>query len=523
MKNAMALLRPGRCAAGWPAAAAVLGLCALTGSLTVSLTGCLIGPKYHQPVTQAPAVYKESPTQYASNGPDNGTWTVAQPQDAALSSNWWEIFHDPELNSLEQKLNINNYNIKEFFENYMQARALIAEARSAYFPSASINPAFNRARSSGTLQAATIANTGKTAQIYNAPLDISWAPDVWGRVRNEVRFAQYSAQVSAADLEGERLTEQVSLAQFFYEIRGQDALIDIYTKTVDADRNSLLLTQASYDTGVGDEVSVVEARSTLQAEQSALTNLGILRAQYQHAIAVLLGLQPSEFTIPKRPLLTEPPPIPIGLPSQLLQRRPDVAAAERTMAAANAEIGLADTAFFPTLTLDLSGGYQSSLFSNLFAMPSRIWSIGPSASEFLFEGGLRRATVHQFVAIYNADLDSYRQTVLTAFQQVEDNLAATRLMSKQIQQQRQAVASAQSALDLEMGRYETGVDPYIDVVALQDTLLANQQLLATIQVQEMINAVTLIETLGGGWDLTQLPTPKQVSKSPSKAETRIQQ
>lgn len=515
MKNAMDMLRPERCAAGWPAAAAVLGLC--------SLTGCLIGPKYHPPVTQAPAVYKESPTQYASNGPDNGPWTVAQPQDSKLSGNWWEIFHDPELNSLEQQLNIDNYNIKQFFEDYMEARALIAEARAAYFPTAAVAPGFNRARSSGSLQAATIANTGKTAQVYNAPLDISWAPDVWGRVRNEVRFAQYSAQVSAADLEGERLTEQVSLADFFYEIRGQDALIDIYAATVEADRNSLELTQASYDTGVGDEVSVVQAQNTLQAEQAALTNLGVLRAQYQHAIAVLLGLQPSTFTIPKRPLLTEPPPIPIGLPSQLLQRRPDVAAAERTMAAANAQIGIADTAFFPVLTLSVSGGYQSSLFSNLFALPSRVWSLGPSASELLFAGGLRRATVHQFVAAYNADLDSYRQTVLTAFQQVEDNLAATRLMSKQIQQQRQAVASAQAALDLEMGRYETGVDPYIDVVTLQDALLANQQALAGIQVQEMINAVTLIETLGGGWDLTQLPTPKQVSRAPSKAEKKIQQ
>jgi NodT family efflux transporter outer membrane factor (OMF) lipoprotein len=508
-----------------------------TALICCAMTGCVVGPKYHAPVTQAPTVYKEAPAAQASQTTDTGTWTVAQPQDAMLRGNWWEVFHEPELNALEEQLNINNQNIKLYFENFMEARALIREARSQYFPTISTGPSWQRTRSSANLKNAytasgsngggtvsgNVVNTGQQTSIYSLPLDITWAPDIWGKVRNEVRSYQYSAQVSAADLENERLTEQITLAEYFYEIRGQDALIHLYADTVAADKNALQLTQTQYETGVGDKISVVQAQATLQTAQSNATNLQVLRTQYEHAIAVLVGKQASDFSIPVRPLTTAPPPIPIGVPSQLLQRRPDIAAAERTMASANAEIGIADAAYYPDLTLSATGGFESSTFKHLFDWPSRFWSIGPSVSETIYDGGLRRATVHQYVAIYNADLANYRQTVLTAFEQVENYLAEVRILSQQIQQQQQAVASDQAALDLEMARYQTGLDPYIDVVTLQTTLLNGQQTLANLQIEQMTGAVALVGSLGGGWDSSQLPTPSQVEKSPNVAETKIQQ
>ncbi|HXP09070.1 MAG TPA: efflux transporter outer membrane subunit [Acidobacteriaceae bacterium] len=500
-------------------------LCAL-------LSGCTVGPKYHPPAVQPPPAFKEAPpppdtTTPPANPPgtqpqDVGTWTVAQPSDAKIRGDWWAVFNEPELNDLEAQLNIDNQNIKVFFENYMEARALVGEARALYFPTVSVGPSYNRQRSSANLGAtSTTANPGKTSQLYSLPLEVSWTPDLFGRIRNEVRAAQYSAQVSAADLENERLTEQADLAEFYFEIRGQDALIDLLTQTVASFQKSLDLTQAQYDTGVGDMISVVEARTTLQSAQASLTNLGILRAQYEHAIAVLLGKPASGFSLPKRALTTAPPPIPIGVPSLLLQRRPDVAAAERTMASANATLGVAYAAFFPNLTLSASGGFESYLFKHLADWPSRFWSVGPSFSQPIFNAALK-ADLRQFTATYNADVATYRQTVLTAFQQVEDFLSQTRILSQQIVQQRAALASAQESLNLEMGRYETGVDPYIDVVTLQNTVLSNQQTVYSLQIEQMTGAVQLVEALGGGWDTSQLPTPAQVSQTPPKADTQLQ-
>src|ERR1700722_10627 len=280
--------------------------------LCAMLTGCTVGPKYHPPTIQAPPAYKEAPpstpppAQSQDNGTpngasqDNGNWTVAQPADAKIRGDWWAIFNDPELNDLEGQLNIDNQNIKLYFENFMEARALVREARAQYFPTVSIGPSYTHARSSGNLTNSSSANIGKQSQIYTLPLDISWTPDLFGRIRNQVRQAQYSAQVSAADLENERLVEQADLAEYFFEIRGQDALIKLYTQTVAEYQKSLDLTQAQYDTGVGDQISVVEARNTLQSAQASLTNLGILRAQYEHAIAVLIGKAASDFSLPAR-------------------------------------------------------------------------------------------------------------------------------------------------------------------------------------------------------------------------------
>jgi NodT family efflux transporter outer membrane factor (OMF) lipoprotein len=477
------------------------------GVLCAVLAGCNVGPKYHPPAETAPVAYKESPTQFK----ETQGWTVAQPQDAVLRGKWWEIYNEPELNALEEQLNINNQNIQQYFENFMEARALVREARSQYFPTVSINPSYTRSQSSSNVGSATGtgSSSGQQTQIFSLPAEVSWEPDLWGKVRNTVHAAQYNAQLTAADLENERLTEQASLAEYYFEIRGQDALQKILDDTVD-------------DTGVDDRISLVEAQTTLEAAQSAAINLGIARAQYEHAIAMLIGKQASEFSIPVEAKLSAPPPIPIGLPSQLLERRPDVAAAERNMAAANAQIKVAYAAYYPVLTLSGNGGVESSAIKNLLDASSRFWSVGPSMSETVYDGGLRRATVNQYIATYNANLAAYRQSVLNAFQQVEDALAEVRILSQQILRQQAAVNSSRTYLKLEQARYDTGIDPYIDVVIAQTTLLSNQQTLAGLQIVEMTDSVQLIEALGGGWDRSQLPTPAQVTAKPAKAETTIQ-
>jgi NodT family efflux transporter outer membrane factor (OMF) lipoprotein len=493
--------------------------------LLLMLSGCVVGPKYHPPAADAPAPsYKESSTQFQ----ETEGWTVAQPADAKLRGKWWEIFNDPELNALEEQLDINNQNIKEFFENFMEARALVREARSQYFPTVTVGTSITQSRVPANIQGTTTGNSGSTSAtglqstLYSLPVEASWEPDLWGKVRNTVREAQYAAQVSAADLENERLTEQASLAEFFFEIRGQDQLQKILNDTVVADQKTFDLTRGLYETGIDDQISVVEAETTLRSAQAAATDVGIARAQFEHAIAVLLGKTPSKFSIPVKPMTVAPPPIPVGVPSELLERRPDIAAAERTMAEANAAIGIAYAAYYPNLTLSAEGGFESSSFTSWLSWPSRFWSLGPSVSETVFDAGLRRATVQQFVATYNADLASYRQTVLAGFQQVEDSLAEVRILSKEIQQEQQAVNLAQNFLKLELGRYETGVDPYLNVLVAQTTVLADEQTLNSLQVQQMTSAVALVEALGGGWDRSQLPSPRQVTETPAKTETTIE-
>ena len=489
------------------------------------LTGCVVGPKYHAPpaMAQAPPVtYKEAPTQTQTQTQDTGSWTVAQPGDAMLRGKWWEIYSDPELNALEEQLNIDSQNIKQYFANFMEARTLIAQARSQLYPTASVGPSYQRSKTSGNLGTSSVANAGQQSSVGSLPLTVSWEPDLWGRVRSTIHEEQYNAQLSAADLENEKLTEQASLATFFFEIRGQDALQAILDDTVEADKHALVLTQAQYDTGIGDRISVVEAENTLQNVQAQAINLGVARAQYEHAIALLVGANASSFSIPVRAASVTPPPVPVGLPSELLERRPDIAASERNMAAANAEIGIATAAYYPNLTLSAEGGFESSTFKHLFDWPSRFWSIGPSVSETVFDAGLRRATVNQYVEVYNANVASYRQTVLTGFQQVEDALASVRILSQQLIQQQAAVTSAEEYVTLETARYQTGIDPYVNVVTAQTTLLTDRQSVASLRVLEMTASVQLIEALGGGWDRSQLPTPAQVSQKLTKAETTIQ-
>lgn len=496
-------------------------------ALLFALSGCVVGPKYHPPATQAPAAaYKESPTQFQATG----GWTVAQPADAKLRGKWWEIFNDAELNSLEEQLNINNQNIKQYFENFMEARAVVREARSQFFPTLAAAPSVTHSQLSRNLSGSTTVSANGTGSnftpqstIYSLPLEASWEPDLWGKIRNTVRQARYAAQVSAADLENERLTEQAALAEYFFEIRGQDQLQKLFNDTVAADQKELELTQSQYEAGITNEISVVEAETALQSAQAGATNVAIARAQYEHAIAMLVGKLATGFSVPVKPMIMVPPPVPVGVPSELLERRPDIAAAERTMAEANAAIGIAYAAYFPNLTLTGEAGFESSSFKNWLSWPSRFFSVGANISETIFDAGLRRATVQQYVATYNADLAGYRQTVLTAFQQVEDALAEVRILSQEIQQEQQAVNFAQTNLKLEEARYEAGIDPYVDVLIAQTTVLADMQTLNNLQVQEMTSAVALVEALGGGWDRSQLPAPQQMTQKPAASDTAIQQ
>jgi len=487
----------------------------------MALSTCTPGPAYHKPSAPVPAApnYKESPVNFQ----DAEGWKVASPQDQMLRGNWWEVFQQPELNDLEQQLNINNENIKQYFENYLVARAQLRETRAQYYPSVSIGAGFTRTRTSGTLLSGTGAPTGATTSEITLPLDISWAPDLFGRIRNAVKSARAAAQVSAADLENERLLEQATLAETFFEIRGQDELQRILNDTVKADEEVFELAKARYEVGTDNQVSVQQARETLEAARADATNVGIARAQYEHAIATLLGKAATDFSIPVRPLTVAPPAIPTGTPSQLLERRPDIAAAERQMAEANATIGIGYAAYYPSLTLSATGGFASHAISKLFDAASRTWSVGPSISETIFDAGLRRATIEQYIATYNADVASYRQTVLTAFQQVEDYLAQTRLFTKETTEQSAAVDAAQQAYDLEKYRYQTGLDPYLNLLTTQTTLLLAQQTLLNLQVQQMTSAVLLVEALGGGWDVSQLPTPQQVTEKPPQDQRTTQQ
>lgn len=485
------------------------------------MTACTPGPKYHPPAP--PSVTAASYKQSTVNFQDADGWKVANPQDAMLHGKWWEIFNDPDLNAYEEELEINNQNIKQAFENFMAARALIREAKAQYWPTVTTNPDWNRAKSSGSLGSGTsTANAGRTSSIWSFPLDVSWTPDFFGRIRAQVHQDQYAAQVSAADLENEKLLEQASLAEFYFQIRGQDALQKLLNDTVEADKKDLELTQSLYDTGINDYLTVAEARTTLKNAESAALNVGVNRAQYEDAIAMLLGKPATDFSVPVKPMLITVPPIPVGIPSKLLERRPDVAAAERTLAEANATIGIGYGAFFPDVTLSATGGFEAAAFKHWFDWPSRFWSIGPSISQTIFNGGLYRAALNQYTAQYNADVAVYRQTSLTAFQQVEDYLAATRILSEQTIKQREAVDAAQTQFDLQMDRFKSGLDPYINVTTAQVTLLNSQQSLVTLQIQESVASVELIQALGGGWDVSQLPTPAQVSAKPAKADTVMQ-
>ncbi len=477
----------------------------------ISIQGCQVGPRYVAPSMPAPPAFKETQPQQSADGT---VWTPATPQDAVLRGKWWELYQEPELNALEEKLNVANQNIAQSFQNFMAARAQVKQARAAYYPTVTVEPSYTRARTSGNASGQSSVSSGTVNQNSNSfslPFDVSWEPDVWGKIRNSVREYANAAQASAADLANERLSEQANLAQYYFELRGQDALINLYQQSVVAYQKNLDLTKIRSSTGVDDEQSVAQAKLNLTNAIAATTNLRIARAQYEHAIALLIGEPASSFSMPKRALDTKVPAIPIGVPSQILQRRPDIASAERKMAEANALIGVETAAYYPSFNIGGDLGLQSNKIGSLFTWPSRFFSLGPSASETLFDGGLRRGTLNQYKAQYKADEASYRQTVLTAFQQVEDYLASDRWMEQQRGEQQESVAAARRYYDLASIRYKTGVDTYLNVFVAEASLLSDQQTAVSLHVQQMTSSVQLIEALGGGWDTTQLPTEKAVA------------
>ena len=507
----------------------IRALAAALSAAAILTTGCHVGPKYVKPVMPPPPAFKEAaPPSYSNALP--GTWAPARPEDAQIKGKWWEIFKEPELNTLEEQLDINNQNIAEYFQNFMAARAEVREYKAQEFPTVSVAPSYSRQRTPSTLRNAVatsgstsgtgtssgtgVASTsGTTSTVISLPFDVSWEPDLWGRISSQVHEYQAAAQVSAADLENERLTEQADLAEYYFELRGQDALQDVYNQTVIADQKIVDLTKALYETGIDDEASLVEAQATLQGAQEAAAGVATNRAIYEHAIAMLIGKPASNFSLPVKNLSTPVPPIPIGVPSQLLERRPDIAAAERALDEANALIGYEKALYYPQLSLTGSGGLESSLITSLFTTPALFWSAAGSATQTIFDGGLRKATVEQYNAQYLSDVAIYKQTVLTAFQQVEDYIATLRATSQQIIREDQAVKSAQRSFDLETARYETGIDPYINVLSTQTTLLNDQQTQVTLRVSEMTAAVELVQALGGGWNANQLPTPKAITTS----------
>jgi NodT family efflux transporter outer membrane factor (OMF) lipoprotein len=466
------------------------------------LQGCVVGPKYHRPTVDTPGTFKEVT-------PDDlkkmDGWKVAQPQDSALHGKWWEILGDPQLNTLEEQVNISNQNVASAFASFMAARALVREARAQYFPTLTAGASITRQR-----QPSTATGSGSTFTEYSLPFDASWTPDLFGRVRNTVRAAAANAQASAADLENTRLTAQAELAVDYFQLRGQDALKQLLDSTVVAYEKSLELTKALYETGIDSDESVAQAETLLEATRALDTNIGILRSQYEHAIALLVGKPASSFSIAVEPLKTPPPAIPFGVPSQLLERRPDIAASERLMAQANAQIGVAKAAYFPTLTLSASAGLQSTKGSTWFTWPSRFWSVGPAIAETIYDGGLRRATMEQYRAQYDQTVANYRNTVLTAFQQVEDNLSGLRILSQEIQEQDIAIRSAQRSLGLATDRYRLGIDPYLNVITAETALFSNQQTAVNLRITQIVDSVQLIEAIGGGWDSSTLPTSQQI-------------
>jgi NodT family efflux transporter outer membrane factor (OMF) lipoprotein len=488
-------------------------------------TGCSVGPKYVRPAIQTPAAYQE-----VSESPANGSdaWRRAQPSDETNRGRWWESFNDSKLNELEEQASSSNRDIAAAAASFLAARAMVREARSQYFPTVSTNPSIINSRPSpaqfGGLQTGNISSSGLTVKSftnYSLPFDASWEPDFWGRIRNSTASTIYAAQVSAADLENVRLSVQAELAVDYYELRAQDSLKEVFDSTVRAYQETLDLTRSQYSAGVSADEAVAQAEAQLRAAQAEDTNLGILRAEYEHAIATLTGQPAALFSLQANTLVGNPPVIPARIPSDLLERRPDIAASERSVAQANAQIGVAKAAYFPTILLSASGGFGTSSFATWLTWPSRFWSVGPSLAEALFDAGLRRATVQQYRATYDQTVANYQQTVLTAFQQVEDNLVSLRILARDVGQQDAAVEAATRSLQEATVRYKAGLDPYLDVIAAQTAQLNDQQTAVTFRMQQMGAAVQLIKALGGGWDAAKLPSAKEVGLNPANSPSQL--
>jgi NodT family efflux transporter outer membrane factor (OMF) lipoprotein len=473
------------------------------GVFSLFLGGCMVGPKYVKPsVPMAPA-FKEQPPQSFK---ENDDWKPAQPGDQTLRGKWWEIFGDPQLNELEEEVTQSNQNLKVAEARFRQARAMIRFNRSAEFPTISTSPSIANERFSANQPyfPPGLANNGTGA--FTLPFDLSYEVDLWGRVRRTVSASREEAQATAADLETANLSLHAELAADYFELRSADAQKQLLDDTVKAYANAVQLTQNRFEGGAAPRSDVAQAKTQLDAAMVADTDITVTRAQFEHAIATLIGKPPAEVNLaaaPHTPLNL--PSIPVGLPTSLLERRPDIAAGERRVAEANDQIGIARAAYFPSLVIGATGGFTGTSITNWLNWPSRMWAVGPQLSETLFDAGRRRATSESATANYDGTVASYRQTTLTAFQEVEDNLAALGILETEAQRQQQATASAADTLQLFTNRYVGGVDNYLQVITAQTVLLTNQRNDIDIQRRRMDASVLLVKAIGGGWDTTQLP------------------
>ena len=454
--------------------------------------GCAVGPKYKVPAVPAPPAYKEI-----------GNWKTAEPNDQNLGGNWWEIFQDSQLNALEQQIDVSNQNLKAAVAQYQEARAALRYAHADYYPTITADPSAARARYSANRPASSAH--GLTFNDFALPINLSYQVNAWGRVSRNVESYRERAQASAADLAVVNLTMHADLAVDYFAARALDAEEKLLKDTVAQYEQALQLNEDRYAGGLASEVEVEQARTILETTRAQLVDVGVARAQYEHAAAALIGKAPADFSLPPLPLTVPPPPIPVGVPSELLERRPDIAAAERRVASANAQVGLAKTAYYPLLNLFGSGGFESGSITTLLQGPSGLWSVGSSALFTIFDAGRRHAVNDQAKAAYDSAVASYRETVLTAFQQVEDNLAALRLLEEEAGVQATAVQAAQRSLDLSNTRYEGGVTSYLEVITAQNAALADEVTAVNILGRRMASAVQLIEALGGGWDRSSLP------------------
>jgi NodT family efflux transporter outer membrane factor (OMF) lipoprotein len=469
------------------------------------LSGCMVGPNYKTPTAiMAPSFKETTPASFAQND----GWKPGEPSDTRLKGDWWTLFHDARLNELEAQVDTANQSLKSEEANFRAARAQIGYARSSEAPTIGVGPSISTVRDSANQPyfPSTLANNGEGN--FSLPVDLNYEIDLWGRVRRGVTSAREQAQASDADLENARLSLHAELALDYFGLRSADAQEKLLDDTVKAYESAVQLTRDRYEGGAAPQSDLAQARTQLDQARVQRTDIEVQRTQYEHAIAVLIGKPPAELTLPAIPLDQASqvmPDIPGAMPATLLERRPDIAADERRMASANEQIGIAQAAFYPTLSLSAIAGFQGTSALNWFNWPSRFWAVGPGLSQTLFDAGRRRATKNITVANYDGTVADYRQTVLTAFQQVEDNLAALRVLENEARQQREATASAEQSLDLFQTRYEGGVDTYLQVVTWQTAALNNQRNDLDILQRRLDASVLLVKALGGGWDTTQIP------------------
>jgi len=471
--------------------------------LALLLAGCMVGPRYARPdVPTTPAYKEEVPGSF--KGSDQ--WQRANPADQASRGNWWEIFGDPELNKLEEQIAGFNQTLKVAEARFREARAAIRFNRAARFPTISTSPSASYVRSSDYSPTFPAKIQEASTGDLELPLDLSYELDLWGRVRRGVASAREEAQATAADYETAKLSLEAELALDYFELRSADAQKQLLDTTVKAYADNLQLTLGRFKGGVAPRSDVAQAQTQLDTTNVQDTDVSVQRAQFEHAIAILVGKPPANFSLAAAPVNNQPPSIPIGLPSDLLQRRPDIAAAERRVAEANQQIGIARAAYFPTVNLGGTAGFAGTQGSNWFTWPSGFWAVGPALAETLFDAGRRRATSESARANYDAAVATYRQTSLTAFQEVEDNVAALRILENEAQQQRDAVASSQDSLQIFTSRYRGGVDTYLQVITAQTIELANERNDIDILRRRLDASVLLIKALGGGWNVSNLPT-----------------